>query len=104
MRFWISWFQPTKDHRPLTFPPNEAIAGWWCSGYNSVDHATICAAVDAESEDDAHEAIKKDWPEATGWRFCEQVESEFRPNDRFPPSPWMVPRLARNDKPSTQTA
>ena len=100
-RFWISWVQCTEDYRPLTFPPNAAILGWWCSGFDSSDSATICAAVEATDADAACDAIFKDWPEAeaefkTGnLRFIETVDGNWRPSDRFPLSEWMVPRFAK---------
>lgn len=95
LRFWLSWVQPTEDHRPLTYPPNEAIIGWWCSGYTPEDHATICALVEAVDEEGAKLAVLKDWPEAGEWRFCEQFGLSWQPNDRFPLSDWMQERIQR---------
>lgn len=94
MRFWISWVQTTDDFRPLTDPPNKAILGWWCSGYTDRG-ATLCAAVEAASEGSAEQAVMIDWPEAAGeWRFCERVEDNFRPSDRFPIGrDWMKERF-----------
>lgn len=94
-RYWVSWLQTTEDYRPLTFPPNGRVLGWWCSGYRSSDDAaTICALVAAETEDDAKAVILKDWPEADEWRFCDEVEPDWDPNKggRFPPSEWSVER------------
>lgn len=91
--FWLSWYQPTEDHRPLEYPPNDAVLGWWCSGSRCSDGAkTIVAMVREETEDAAKKAIKKDWPEATEWRFCNTVENTTM-NDRFPLSDWMVQRM-----------
>lgn len=97
MRFWMRWIQPTEDYRPLTCPPNTAILGWWCSGYDSKDNAFICAAVEAEDEDKAWEAVRKDWPEAddSSGAFCESKEDDFKPGDRFPIDGWMIERFER---------
>ena len=105
-RFWVSWVQPGEDHRPLGYPPNDQILGWWCSGYDSEDNAMLCACVVGEGETvgdqmrHATAAIEKEWPEATaaeqnenGWRFFEQREANWQPNDRFPLSDWMGERF-----------
>ena len=86
-RFWISWYQPTDDYRPVTVPPKSEVLGYWCSGYRgSDDAATMCAWVVAGSEDEANALIssEKYWPEAEEWRFCNEVEDEWVPSDRFP--------------------
>ena len=92
MRFWISWQQPTSDPRPLTAPPNAAVLGWWESGIGD-GHFTLCAVVEAKSEAEAKAAVRKDWPEAGDWRFCEERPASWRPSDRFPLSDWMVLRF-----------
>jgi hypothetical protein len=104
--WWLSWDQTTSDERPLTFPPNEAILGWWNSGSRCSDDAhTICAFVQAETEEEAKAAVKKDWPEAEEWRFCGETsvkpgdrfplkETSVKPGDRFPLKDWMKPRFA----------
>lgn len=105
-RFWISWYQPTEDYRPLTDPPNAAILGWWCSGYGESAEirklwgltprqtsATLCALVNADSRESAENAVHIDWPEATEWRFCYERECDFLPGDRFPLSDWVRDRL-----------
>ncbi|MEI1732113.1 hypothetical protein V8P91_17185 [Acinetobacter baumannii] len=87
--YWCSWYQPTLDHRPLNYPPNEQIIGWWCSGYAMDDNgdftiSTLCAWVKAKSEEDVIKAVNKDWPEITSldqFRFCE--EHPFVSNERF---------------------
>jgi hypothetical protein len=89
MRFWVSWVQPTGDHRPLNYPP-EGLLGWWCSGYDADDHATLVALLDAKSEEDAREVIAKHWPESTTakWRFCDTREDSYVPGTRFPLPDW----------------
>ncbi len=87
--FWCSWYQPGLDHRPLKYPPNEQIIGWWCSGYAMDDNgdftvSIICAWVKAASAKDVVKAVNKDWPEITSldqFRFCE--EHPFVSNERF---------------------
>jgi hypothetical protein len=93
-RFWASWIQPTDDHRPLTFPPNEGVLGWWCSGYDRHDEAILCAVILAENEDEAFKIVEKDWPEIQEWRFIDQREDDFKPSDRFVMSDWMEERFA----------
>ena len=88
-RFWMSWVQPTEDYRPLTFPPNEAIRGWWNTGFDNDDYATIVAVVDAPSQEEAWDEVRKDWPEAV-YRF--QHEGTYPEGDRFPLSVWMLTR------------
>lgn len=102
-KFWISCVQPTDDHRPLTYPPNEQVLGWWCSGYDHDDMPIVCACVVGigesieEREDSAEAAILSDWPEAvtTPWRFFDEVKPDFRPNDRFVMEDWMLERFGK---------
>lgn len=95
MRFWLSWHQPGEDFRPLAYPPNAAILGWWLSGRDANDVATLCALVTAEDETAAKQAVRIDWPEAERWRFCNQVADDFLPGDRFPLKPWMKERAGQ---------
>ena len=92
-RFWVSWVQRSDDYRPLGYPPHEPVLGWWCSGYDSADNATLCALIEAADEKAAEEVIKKEWPEWTEWRFIEPRENDHRPGDRFPLSDWMEARI-----------
>lgn len=94
-RYWISWYQPTEDYRPLTDPPHESVLGWWCSGYRCSDGlASLCALVSATDEESAKACVRHSWPEAAEWRFCEERDSDWLPGDRFPLSTWMQLRLA----------
>ena len=84
--FWISWYQPTEDYRPLK-DPSKAKA-WWCTGRRSSDYAaTICAWVKANTEIEAKKIVQEDWPEAQEWRFIEKKPDDWEgpPKDRFPP-------------------
>lgn len=87
-RFWISWYQPTDDYRPVYDPAKESEPlghAYWCSGQRCSDDAwTMCAMVDAEDESAAEEVIQKYWPEAKEWRFCEEKPASWTPGDRFP--------------------
>lgn len=92
-RFWVSWVQPTEDHRPLTYPPNESILGWWCTGYDSNENSTLVALVAAENEHEVGEAVAKDWPEWEEWRWIRKVGFDFVLSDRLPISNWMRSRI-----------
>jgi hypothetical protein len=90
-RWWVSWEEPTSesggDWRPLKVPPTESIPKYWCSGYGGWDedsYASICAVVDAPSEDEAKALVEKYW-RPQEWRFCNERELDWRPaGDRFP--------------------
>ena len=91
--YWISWYQPTDDERPLNYPPNDAVLGWWNSGSRCSDCAhTLCAWVSAPDEETAKSAVQRDWPEAVEWRFCEKRD-RIDSGDRFRPTNWMIPRM-----------
>lgn len=97
--YWISWYQPTEDYRPLTYPPNKSVIGWWCSGYRDLDDAaTLCAWVRAENEEEAIKTILKDWPEAEEWRFNEKRGDDWEgPGDRFTLPDWAKERVKELD-------
>lgn len=97
--FWMSFYCTSEDYRPLTFPPNEAILGWWCTGQRADNAHTICLMVRAESEQAAKEAIAKDWPELKNseWRFVHEQGGLITPEiwnrgGRFQLSDWMLER------------
>ena len=94
--WWVSWYQPTDDMRPLKDPPHEQVLGWWCSGQRLVDNApTLCAHVQADTQKAVKDIIAIDWPEAMEWRFC-QVTDHMPPGDRFPVNDgWMKERYER---------
>ena len=95
-RYWVSWYQPGDDWRPLAYPPTAHVLGAWASG--SYDGGTtVCALVEgAQNEDEAKAAIAIDWPESATaeWRFVTPVEVTWLPpNDRFPLPEWSRQRL-----------
>ena len=93
MLYWCSWVCDNDDHRPVTYPPNEAILGWWCSGYDSQYNAILCALVQADSESLALSSVEQDWPEFDGnWRYIRETDTLL--TDRFPLSDWMEPRVS----------
>ena len=78
-RFWISWEEPGDDPRPLTVPSPI----WWCTGWGD-DYATVCAVVDAKSEDAAREQVESQW-QPQSFRFVTAVDEGWMPPpDRFP--------------------
>ena len=96
--FWMSWWQKTDDYRPITYPPNKGIIGWWCTGMRLQDEAnSICAMVIAENELEAKNTIKQDWPESEEWRFCGEVENTTL-SDRFRIENWMQIRIDEFNK------
>lgn len=99
MRAWISWICTSTDRRPLTYPPNRQILGWWCTGYAPSGESMLVALVECGDVNDAATAIYADWPEARlaveewGWRFADLKPDNYVPNDRFPLSEWMMDRV-----------
>ena len=95
--YWVGWVQPTADYRPLTYPPNQAILGWWCTGKLLSDHvydgATLAALVKASDEATAKTAVLNDWPEAKDWRFCDGMKSLPVLGSRYPLAAWMQERF-----------
>ena len=97
-RFWLSWEEHDSpgDSRPITDPPNSAILAWWESGFASDEsYATMVALVRAKDERAAWAAVRKDWPtkRARVIRFCNEVDSDWRPSDRFPLRGWALKRV-----------
>lgn len=96
--FWISWFHtPAMGGFELHSP-------WWVSGSREVvnrlafdeghSEPTICAAVQADDEDGAKEAVVASYdmrPSNVEWRFCEPRADDWTPfNERFPKADWMT--------------
>lgn len=96
-RWWVSWWEKSEDYRPMHFPPNLNVLGWWCSGERrgggKTREASICAVVEADSEKMAKAAINRDWPGDKKWRFCTEKTPDYQPSDRFPLQEWMRVRF-----------
>jgi hypothetical protein len=97
-RFWLSWYEPSEDWRPVHFPPNENILGCWCSELSDIG-PTVVAFVESKNEQEAWDSIDKEFPREgpRDIRFCEERDFSFLPNDRFPLDPWMENRIIRKD-------
>lgn len=92
---WISWYQPTDDHRPVNYPPTEKVLAWWCTGHSAIHGATLVALVDVDDQEQAEYNVKLNWPEAEKWRSCEDKEDKVF-SDRFPVEDWMIERGCSN--------
>lgn len=82
-RYWVSWYSRNEEG-VCTEPPFDA----WCTGYAinadfECDEETICAMVDAPSEEAVWEAIARHYPDYRQ-RFISVREPDATPNDRFP--------------------
>ena len=95
LRYWISWYQPTSDYRPITDPPTKRILGWWCSGERADGTAVLCALVDAQTEGEAKRAVGVSWPDDVEWRFFNECPADWLPGDRFPLDDWMRARIEK---------
>lgn len=93
--YWLSWTDSSEDYRPLTDPPTEAVLGWWVSGECDAG-MTLCAAIAADSEEEAKATVFKNWPESgfVVWRFCDKKPKSWRPGSRFRVDGWCAERLA----------
>ena len=98
--FWCSWWQAGEDYRPLSYPPNQSVLGWWCSGYDMRGNNSLCAYISADNEEEVFNTIKLDWPEISEFRFCE-LRDNYIPSDRFPLADWMIDRVKVYEKVST---
>ena len=88
-RWWVSWYEPSEDYRPVTWPLPPEVAGYWCSGHEwgGAQRATLCAVVDSESDVAARRVINAAWAHdgSIDWRFCDEQPADWMPpDDRFP--------------------
>lgn len=86
--FWISWYSPNE---PFTLH-----SPWWISGCTEDSDGEqfdiICAAVKADSEEDAKELIRACYDEYQdiNFRFASLKSDDWVPFcDRFPKGDWM---------------
>jgi hypothetical protein len=86
-RWWVSWY--LREGQPAF----ELWSPWWVSGYTD-DQTIFCAAVIAEDEEAAMQAVIDSFdsePDDLEWRFVEDRPADWSPfNDRFRASDWMV--------------
>lgn len=96
--FWTSWKhyfkeddEASQDYRPLTYPPNEGVLGWWCTGEGD-NYFTLVGMIKADTEEKAWEVVSVDWP---GYeeRFIESV-TDLTLSDRFRLEGWAKERFA----------
>ena len=88
--FWLSWFHTNElGGFDLLWP-------WWetaCCHETGGRSITICAAVQADSEEAAKEVVLASFdvrPTHVQWRFCEPRPVNWEPfNDRFERDAWM---------------
>ena len=84
-RFWVSWWSGYYEDEGCTKPPFQV----WISGQrergtsDDRDQVSICAVIDAESPEQVWQAVKKYFPDYEE-RFCNPVEADYVPGDRFP--------------------
>jgi hypothetical protein len=92
MRFWVSWISGNYFDEGCTHPPIQ----YWLSGQmdrrahlpqkdsngEEKDDCTLCAVIDAESEDEVWQNIAKYFPDYAE-RFIEERAPDYEPGDRF---------------------
>lgn len=84
MRFWVSWWSGYYEDEGCTKPPFQV----WISGSRNRDEerdeVSLCAVVDASSEGQVWNAVKRHFPDFE-MRFCDEVSNDWSPpRDRFP--------------------
>lgn len=78
--WWVSWYQPTEDHRPIISPPIKLFGWWWCTGYRCHDEAaTLVAFLEADNEKEAKKILEEYWPETiiAEWRFFDKTDKSI---------------------------
>lgn len=94
-RYWVSWISGYYEDEGCTAPPYQV----WISGQmdrrsglpkkfkgkngGEKDDCTICAVIDANSEDEIWDSVHKHFPDYEE-RFINEVEPDYEPGDRFP--------------------
>jgi hypothetical protein len=85
MKFWVSWWSGYYEDEGCTAPSFQIfISGYRDRGTDDGrDECSICAWVQAESEEAVIAVIAEHFPDYE-MRFCSPVEDEWKPNNRFP--------------------
>ena len=82
-RYWVSWWSGYYEDEGCTKPPFQI----WISGQRdrdeNRDECSLCAVIDARSEDDIWAYINKHFPDYEK-RFCNIKETDYIPGNRFP--------------------
>jgi hypothetical protein len=88
-RHWASWWSGNYEDEGCTKPPFK----FWTSGQRCRDDVdgeendrtdlSLCAVIDAESEDAVTAVIAKHYPDAE-MRFVDVKGDDFQPGSRFP--------------------
>ena len=84
-RYWVSWWSGNYESEGCKNPPFKV----WVSGSRDrkgdgdKDDLSMCAVIDAPSEQVIKAALKKYYPDMED-RFCERVAGDWAPTDRFP--------------------
>lgn len=87
-KYWVSWY-----HEPA-FGGFELNTPWWISGTRGDDDC-VCAAIKANSGEEAKEMVRKSYdkppkPATIEWRFCTKKPKKWSPfGERFPKADWM---------------
>lgn len=92
MRFWVSWWSDAEVEEDA-IPFDYWISGWkfkpGMNPFNMPDGddgeglvPSICAVIDAESEDAVWGGVSKFFPDYEV-RFCEERDDDYSPGDRF---------------------
>jgi len=87
--WWVSWYHEEK------FSDFELESPWWLTGYRCADDAaTICAAIKANSQEEATKQVYSaydEMPKIIEFRFVEVRDDAWSPfNSRFEKGEWMI--------------
>lgn len=79
MRYWISWWSKKE---PENLPFDAWVSGERVNWDFTTDSYSICAVIDAESEQAAYDLARQYYPDLEE-RFCIPKPDDFQPGDRF---------------------
>lgn len=82
-RFWASWWSGYYATEGCTEPPFQIWESGHRNRHDGKDEMSFCAVLDATSEVEIEEAVRRHFPDAE-MRFCTQQDADFIPSDRFP--------------------